>query len=88
MLLGNICQLLIYLINLKGNRVSYLFKTLFSHPFNNFSLGSSLAVQWLGLCASTAGGMNLIPGQGTKTPHAVGATKPRLATTLEPVRHN
>ena len=26
----------------------------------------SLAVQWLGLCASTAGGMGLIPGQGTE----------------------
>ena len=28
--------------------------------------GNSLAVQWLGLCASTAGDMGLIPGQGTK----------------------
>ena len=27
-------------------------------------------VQWLRLCASTAGGMGLIPGQGTKIPHA------------------
>ena len=26
----------------------------------------SLAVQWLGLCTSTAEGMGLIPGQGTK----------------------
>ena len=26
----------------------------------------SLAVQWLELCASTAGGMGLIPGQGTE----------------------
>ena len=32
-----------------------------------------LVVQWLGLCAftvSTAGGMGLIPGWGTKIPHA------------------
>ena len=32
--------------------------------------GISLAVQWLGLCASTAGGVGSIPGQGTKIPHA------------------
>ena len=34
-------------------------------------IGNPLAVQWLGLCASTAGGRGLIPGQGTKIPHAV-----------------
>ena len=33
--------------------------------------GNSLAVQWLGLCASAAGGTGLIPGRGTKIPHAV-----------------
>ena len=33
-------------------------------------LGTSLAVQWLRLCASTAGGMGLIPGWGTKMSHA------------------
>ena len=33
-------------------------------------VSSSLAVQWLGLCASTAGGMGSIPGQETKIPHA------------------
>ena len=27
-------------------------------------------VQWLGLCASAAGGMGSIPGWGTKIPHA------------------
>ena len=32
--------------------------------------GTSLAVQWLGLWASTAGDMGLIPGRGTKIPHA------------------
>ena len=32
--------------------------------------GTSLAVQWLRLCASTAGGVGSIPGQGTKIPHA------------------
>ena len=29
-----------------------------------------LAIQWLGLHASTTGDMNSIPGQGTKIPHA------------------
>ena len=33
-------------------------------------LGTSLVVQWLSLCTSTAGGVGLIPGQGTKIPHA------------------
>ena len=32
--------------------------------------GDSLAVQWLGLHASTAGRMGLIPGQETKSPQA------------------
>ena len=27
-------------------------------------------VQWLRLCTSNAGGMGLIPGQGTEIPHA------------------
>ena len=32
--------------------------------------GTSLEVQWLRLRASNAGGVGLIPGQGTKIPHA------------------
>ena len=35
-----------------------------------YLLGSSQMVQWLGLCALTAGGMRLIPGWGTMTLHA------------------
>ena len=34
-------------------------------------MGTSLAVQWLGLCASTAGGPGLIPGRATKIQQAV-----------------
>jgi hypothetical protein len=34
--------------------------------------GTSLEVQWFGLCASPAAGMGSIPGQGTKIPHAAG----------------
>ena len=33
-------------------------------------LRTSLAVQWLRLHATTAGGTGSIPGQGTKIPHA------------------
>ena len=33
--------------------------------------GTSLAVQWLRLYASNVGSAGLIPGQGTKIPHAV-----------------
>ena len=32
--------------------------------------GNFLAIQWLGLQASTAGDMGSIPGQGTRIPHA------------------
>ena len=39
-------------------------------PIKNTFWGNSLAVQWLGLHASTAGGTGSIPGQGTKIPHA------------------
>ena len=33
--------------------------------------GTSLAVQCLRICTSTAGGTGSIPGWGTKVPHAV-----------------
>ena len=35
------------------------------------SLGTSLAVQWLRLCAPSAGGMGSIPGRETEISHAV-----------------
>ena len=38
--------------------------------YNKKSLGNSVLVQWLGLQASTAEGTGLIPGWGTKIPHA------------------
>ena len=40
--------------------------------------GTSLVVQWLGLCASTAGGTGLIPGWGTRTPNASWSGKKNL----------
>ena len=36
--------------------------------FKLVQLGTSLAVQWLRPCASTAGGTGLIPGRGTRIP--------------------
>ena len=38
-------------------------------------VGSSLAVQWLILCASNTGGVGSIPGRGTNTPHAAWPNK-------------
>ena len=39
--------------------------------------GTSPVVQWLRLHASTAGDMGLIPGRGTKIPHAAGHSHKR-----------
>ena len=39
---------------------------------SRFPLWISLVAQWLRLHASFAGGTGLIPGWGTKIPHAVG----------------
>ena len=50
------------------------------HLKKNYIIGgASLVVQWLRLHASTAGGAVLIPGWGTKTPHAAwhGQKKPQ-----------
>ena len=41
------------------------------------SSGTSLAVRWLRLPVSTAAGMGLIPGWGTKVPHAARPKKKR-----------
>ena len=41
-------------------------------------LGNSLAVQWLGLCASTAGDTGSIPGRGTKILHAEQHAKKKM----------
>ena len=53
---------------------NYLFHFLFIHIHNNITpskkkkigLGTSLAIQWLRLCASTARNRGSNPGQGTK----------------------
>ena len=38
-------------------------------------VGTSLLVQWLGLCASNLGGLGSITSHGTKIPHACGTIK-------------
>ena len=38
-------------------------------------MGTSLAVQWLRLCAPNAGGASWIPGLGNKIPHAAAKKK-------------
>ena len=38
---------------------------------NKVKWGTSLVVQWLRLCASSAEGPGSSPGRGTKNPHAV-----------------
>ena len=44
----------------------------------NNCLGTSLAAQWLRLCASTAAGTGLIPGQGTQILQAARQKKKKL----------
>ena len=51
------------------------------HKQKKASSGTSLAVQWLRLCASSAGDVGLIPGQGTKILHAVGRGQKKKKTT-------
>ena len=47
----------------------------------NFVRRLPLAVQWLRLSSSTAGDLGLIPGQGTRIPHAVWQKKKSLFLT-------
>ena len=57
-------------------------------------LGDSLAIQWLGLCASLPGpgflfffqGLVLIPGQGTKILQAVQCSKKKKKTQMNLLR--
>ena len=39
-------------------------------PIKRVTWGTSLAVQWLRLCAPNVGDGGSFPGQGTKIPHA------------------
>ena len=84
--------------NMKNNRYMYLYiciseslcctqETNTTLRINSTSVkkknaGTSLAVQWLGLCAVTAEGLGSIPGQRTKIPHAPSCTYPPLTFLL------
>ena len=57
----------------KGNRVGVMLTSNLK-----FMLGNSLAVQWLRLRASTAGGMGSIPGRGIKILHVVRPKKEKV----------
>ena len=58
------------------------FKAPFKMFNENYSLGTSLVVQWLRLHASNAGGTGLIPGQGSKIPHGERPKKERGVSLL------
>ena len=45
--------------------------------------GSSLVVQWLGLCTFTASGLGSIPGQGTKILQAVCQGKKKIQLSMK-----
>ena len=49
--------------------------------------GTALVVYWLKHCAQNAGGLGLIPGQGTRS-HILQLTVHRLHATKEPTCHN
>ena len=51
--------------------------------FRNIKLGNFLVGQWLTHCASTAGGVGLIPGWGTKILHAVCYSQERKKKNLK-----
>ena len=55
--------------------ITYIYKCVFMHKWyklycKNMIIRTSLVVEWLRLCPSTAGGMGLVPGRGTKILHA------------------
>ena len=59
----------------------------FYKPQEKEEPGTSLVVQWIRLRAPNAGGLGLIPGQGTRS-HTHAATKSLHATTKEPTCRN
>ena len=68
------------------NELTFLQVTL-SHgtEWKMYEIGASLAVQWVRHHASTTEGMGLIPGWGTKIPHA---TQPNNNTQLKNIQNS
>ena len=52
-------------------------------PKQSWKSRTGLAVQLLGLCAFTAEGAGLVPGQGTKIPQAERLLLPNIKTAYE-----
>ena len=63
-----------YTVGGNVNWCSYYGKQ-YGSSLKKLKIGDFLTVQWLRLRASTAGGAGLIPGQGTKIPHAMQSKK-------------
>lgn len=67
------CSLFLYPTTVySGNIMAKIRNIMIKVSINNNKkqTGTSLAVQWLGFCSSSAGDSGLIPDQGTKAPHA------------------
>ena len=58
------------------NTVAFLSRNCHSQAYQKILWETSLAVLWLGLCTSTAGGIGMIPGLGTKIPTGLRACPP------------
>ena len=61
-------------------RIHYSFQKERNALFKMTLLGTSLAIQWLRLCASTAGGMGSVPGWGASILHAMQGKAKRIHT--------
>ena len=48
----------------------------------------SLVVQWLGVYIFNVGGTGLIPGQGTKSPYAIGLRQKKNVPIFKPIQIN
>ena len=70
-----------------GKKTQHYQKTLRGGSCKNSPWGTSLVMQWLRLCAPTAGGPGSIPSQGTRF-HMSASTTSSHATTKEPASHN
>ena len=61
-------------------RIHYSFQKERNAIFKITLLGTSLAIQWLRLCVSTAGGMGSVPGWGARILHATQGKAKRIHT--------
>lgn len=67
---NNVFESIKYYKSLYPHLPKLTINTIYFKFFKTRDEGNSLAVQKLGLCAATAGGMGSIPSWGTKIPNA------------------